>query len=70
MAIVLVSKCPPVVAATMSNALRPAIIVSVVIDGWHKGKLVTGEFSQITCDHDGITTDCFVGSLRLGQGGD
>ena len=30
-----------------------AVLVGVVIDGWHKGKLVTGEYTQITCDHDG-----------------
>jgi hypothetical protein len=47
-----------------------AVVVGVVIDGWQKGKLVTGQFRQITCDHDGITTDCFTGSVHLGNGGD
>ena len=47
-----------------------ADLIGVVIDGWNKGKLVTGEYTQITCDHDGITTDCFRGSLHLGHGGD
>ena len=47
-----------------------AVVLGVVIDGWQKGKLVTGQFTQITCDHDGITTDCFTGSVHLGNGGD
>jgi hypothetical protein len=47
-----------------------AVLIGVVTDGWHKGKLVTGEYTQITCSHDGISTDCFRGSLQLGQGGD
>lgn len=47
-----------------------ADLIGVVIDGWNKGKLVTGEYTQITCAHDGITTDCFRGSLHLGHGGD
>jgi hypothetical protein len=45
-----------------------AVIVGVVIDGWGKGKLVTGEYTQITCDHDGITSDCFQGFLQFGRG--
>jgi hypothetical protein len=47
-----------------------AAISGVIIDGWHKGRLVTGEYTQITCEHDGLTTDCFTGSVRLGHGGD
>ncbi len=45
-----------------------AVLIGVVIDGWQKGKLVTGDYTQITCSHDAITTDCFRGSLRIGNG--
>jgi hypothetical protein len=45
-----------------------AEIIGVVIDGWGKGRLVSGEYTQITCDHDGITTDCFQGFLAFGRG--
>jgi hypothetical protein len=45
-----------------------ANIVGVVIDGWGRGKLVTGEYNQITCSHGGITTDCFAGYLETGRG--
>jgi hypothetical protein len=45
-----------------------AVIVGVVIDGWRKGKLVTGEYTQITCEHDGTSSDCFQGFLVAGRG--
>jgi len=45
-----------------------AVIVGVIIDGWGKGKLVTGEYTQITCQHGGLTTDCFQGSVDVGGG--
>jgi hypothetical protein len=45
-----------------------AVIVGEVIDGWGKGKLVTGEYTQITCQHGGLTTDCFRGSVDVGGG--
>ena len=45
-----------------------AVIVGVVTDGWRKGKLVTGEYTQIRCDHDGTSSDCFQGFLELGRG--
>ena len=45
-----------------------AELVGVVIDGWGKGKLVRGEYTQITCDHDGIATDCYRGSLAFASG--
>ena len=44
-----------------------AVLVGVVIDGWGKGKLVTGAYDQITCDHGGLTTDCFQGYLDVGK---
>jgi hypothetical protein len=46
-----------------------AVLVGVVIDGWGNGRLVRGEYTQITCSHDGITTDCFRGNLGFGRGG-
>ena len=45
-----------------------AVIVGVILDGWGKGKLVTGEYTQITCQHGGLTTDCFRGSVDVGGG--
>jgi hypothetical protein len=45
-----------------------AVILGVVTDGWEKGDLVKGEYTQINCDHDGITTACFRGSLDILQG--
>ena len=45
-----------------------ALLVGVVTDGWGRGKLVTGSYDQITCEHGGLTTDCFQGSLVWGSG--
>jgi hypothetical protein len=45
-----------------------AVIVGVILDGWGQGKLVTGEYTQITCQHGGLTTDCFQGSVDVGGG--
>jgi hypothetical protein len=42
-----------------------AVIVGVVTDGWGKGSLVEGGYTQITCAHDGITTTCFRGELDI-----
>ena len=42
-----------------------AVISGVVTDGWGKGNPVTGEYTQITCDHDGMSTDCWRGTLEL-----
>jgi len=46
-----------------------AVIVGVVTDGWGSGRLVSGEYTQITCGHDGVTTDCFRGRLVIDRGG-
>ena len=43
-----------------------AVITGVVIDGWGKGNLVTGEYDEVKCDHDGVTTDCWRGTLDNG----
>ncbi len=42
-----------------------AVISGVVIDGWGKGNLVKGEYTEIKCDHDGLTTDCWQGTLDI-----
>jgi len=42
-----------------------AEITGVVIDGWRKGSPVKGRFTQITCDHDGLTTDCYRGTVDI-----
>ena len=44
-----------------------AVISGVVTDGWGKGSQVTGEYTEIKCDHDGVTTDCWQGSLHIGE---
>jgi hypothetical protein len=42
-----------------------AVIDGVVIDGSGKGNRVKGGYTQIKCDHDGITTDCYQGTLAV-----
>ncbi len=42
-------------------------ISGVVTDGWGKGRPVSGEFTEIQCDHDSITTDCWRGTLRIAR---
>lgn len=42
-----------------------AEIVGVVTDGWGKGNPVKGRYTQIKCDHDGTTTDCWRGTLDV-----
>jgi hypothetical protein len=42
-----------------------AVITGVVIDGWGKGKPVEGRYTEIKCDHDGTTTDCWRGTLAI-----
>ena len=45
-----------------------AEISGVVTDGWGKGSPVRGEYDQIQCEHDGITTDCWRGTLDVSEG--
>jgi hypothetical protein len=45
-----------------------ATINGVVTDGWLKGNLAEGEFSVISCSHDGITSTCFQGTLDVLRG--
>jgi hypothetical protein len=42
-----------------------AVITGVVTDGWGKGNLVTGQYTEIKCDHDGVTTDCWQGTIDI-----
>ena len=44
------------------------MIIGVVTDGWMKGNMVEGEYTQIKCSHDNITTDCFQGTLDILRG--
>ena len=44
-----------------------AVISGVVTDGWGKGSPVSGEYTEIKCDHDGVTTDCWQGTLELAR---
>lgn len=40
-------------------------VSGLVVDGWGKGRAVRGAFREIRCDHDGTTTDCWQGSVRV-----
>ena len=46
-----------------------AVIGGVVIDGWGKGRPVTGSYTEIQCSHDGVTTDCWQGRLEIAGAG-
>jgi hypothetical protein len=45
-----------------------AEITGVVIDGLGKGNPVKGRYTEISCQHDGLTTDCWQGSLDVARG--
>jgi len=45
-----------------------AVISGVVTNGWLKGNLVEAGYTQITCNHDGTSTDCFRGWLDILRG--
>jgi hypothetical protein len=45
-----------------------AVIIGIVTDGWQTGNIVEGEYTQIRCAHDNITTDCFRGTLDILDG--
>ena len=42
-----------------------ANILGVITDGWRKGDLVRGGYRQVQCQHDGVTTDCWQGSITV-----
>jgi hypothetical protein len=46
-----------------------AVITGVVVDGWGKGQPVSGSYSEISCTHDGMTTDCWQGRLEVADAG-
>lgn len=45
-----------------------AVLTGVVTEGWLKGNLVTAEYTQGTCTHNGLTTTCFSGTLDILRG--
>lgn len=42
-----------------------AVILGVVTDGWMKGRVVKGEYTQIECAHIGIDAFCYEGTLEI-----
>jgi hypothetical protein len=42
-----------------------AVITGVVTEGWGKGSPVVGGYTEIQCEHDGVTTDCWQGTLEV-----
>ena len=42
-----------------------ATISGVVTDGWAKGRPVRGTYTEISCDHDGVTTSCWRGAVEV-----
>jgi hypothetical protein len=41
------------------------VVRGIVTDGWGKGRPISGGYTEIRCEHDGITTDCWQGSLTI-----
>jgi hypothetical protein len=58
----------PLPRTSVTQINLKAVIIGVVTEGWLKGNLVQGEYTQIQCSHDGITTDCFQGTLDILRG--
>jgi hypothetical protein len=42
-----------------------ARLSGVVTDGWRKGSLVRGEYTEIQHEHDGTTTDAWQGTVDI-----
>jgi hypothetical protein len=42
-----------------------AVIIGVVTDGWLKGHSLEGEYTQIDCEHDGVSSPCYQGTLTI-----
>lgn len=42
-----------------------AVLTGVVTEGWGKGLPVAGQYTEIQCEHDGVTTDCWRGTLDI-----
>ena len=55
-------------AAHVEQTGLQAEITGVVIDGWGKGNPVKGQYTEIQCEHDGVTTDCWRGTLAITEG--
>jgi hypothetical protein len=44
------------------------VLTGRVTEGWLKGNLVEAGYTQIMCDHNGISTTCFQGWLDILRG--
>ena len=42
-----------------------AVVTGVVTEGWGKGLPIAGQYTEIQCEHDGATTDCWRGTLEI-----
>jgi hypothetical protein len=42
-----------------------AVLTGVITDGWCKGSLVRGEYTEIQYEHDGVTTDAWQGTIDV-----
>ena len=45
------------------------VVRGIVTDGWGKGRPVSGGYTEIKCDHDGVTTNCWQGTLTIEEPG-
>jgi len=45
-----------------------AEISGVVTDGWRKGDPVRGGYREVQCEHDGVTTAGWQGTISVGGG--
>jgi hypothetical protein len=41
------------------------VLSGVITDGWNKGCLVRGEYTEIQYEHDGVTTDAWQGTIDV-----
>ena len=64
------SKRPFTALVHVEQTGSQAVITGVVTDGWGKGNPVKGRYTEIKCDHDGITTDCWQGSFDIARDAD
>jgi hypothetical protein len=44
-----------------------AVIIGAVTDGWLKGSLVDGTYTEIVAVHDGVTSTAYQGVLEIGR---
>ena len=53
------------VLQTGSGPGTKAVITGIVTDGWQKGHAVSGGYTEIVGTHDGITSACYQGALKI-----